>query len=153
MLHSSKYTQTHSQLTFIVSNTVVISLLQAVLNYLDVVDTWPSYIITYLFAETPSPRVIEELTAFFAGNGVPETLAYKFYGACNPEATTELVRQLFYARFSLWNSSDTVRRHSMYYDVRIKKHVRLLVPYFTELLAIREKPVAVPGWYAPKLGV
>jgi len=63
------------------------------------------------------------------------------------------VRQLFYTRFSFWHSSDTVRRHSVYYDVRIKKHVRLHVPYFTELLAIREKPVEVPGWRAPKLGV
>jgi len=84
---------------------------------------------------------------------VPKTVAYKLYCACNPEATTQLVRQLFYTRFSLWHSSDTVRRHSVYYDVRIKKHVRVHVPYFTELLAIREKPVEVPGWHASKLGV
>jgi len=129
------------------------SLLQAVEHYLGDVQTWPSYIITYLFAETPSPRVVEELTAFFAGNGVPKTLAYKLYCACNPETASELLRQLFYTRFSLWHSSDTVRRHSVYYDVRIKKRVRLHVPYFTELLAIKEKPVKVPGWRAPKLGV
>jgi midasin (ATPase involved in ribosome maturation) len=128
------------------------SLLQAVERYLGV-DTWPSNIITYLFAKTPSSRVVEELTEFFASNGVPETLAYKFYGSCNPEAVTELVRQLFFSRFSLWHSSNTVRRHSVYYDVRIKKHVCLNVPYFTELLAIRENPVAVPGWHAPKLGI
>ena len=67
MLHSSKYTQS---LTSIVSNTVVMYLLQAVERYLGGVDTWPSNIITYLFVETPSPRVVEELTAFFAGNGV-----------------------------------------------------------------------------------
>jgi len=129
------------------------SLLQAVEKYLGGIDKWPAYIITYLFAETPSPRVVEELTAFFAGNVVPKTLAYKLYCACNPEAATELLRQLFYARFSMWHSSDTVRRHSMYYDVRIKKHVRLNEPYSTELLVIRENPVPVPGWPAPKLGV
>jgi len=77
------------------------SLLQAVENYLVDVGTWPSYIITYLFAETPSPKVVEELTTFFAGNGVPKTLAYKLYCACNDKATAELVRQLFYTRFSL----------------------------------------------------
>ena len=71
------------------------SLLQAVEQYLGCIGTWPAYIITYIFAETPSPRVVEELTAFFAGNGVPKTLAYKLYCACNPEAATELVRQLF----------------------------------------------------------
>jgi len=129
------------------------SLLQAVEQYLGSINAWPAYIITYLFAETPSPSVVEELTAFFADNGVPKTLAYRLYCACNPEAANELVRQLFYSRFSLWHSSDTVRRHSMYYDVRIKKHVRLNVPYSTELLGLRENPVPIPGWSAPKLGV
>jgi len=129
------------------------SLLQAVEQYLGSIHTWPAYIITYLFAETPSPRFVEELTAFFAGNGVPKTLAYKLHNTCNPEAANELVRQLFYAGFSLWHSSDTVRRHSIYYDVRIKKHVRLNVPYSTELCDLGENPVPVPGWPAPKLGV
>jgi len=108
------------------------SLLQAVENYLgDVGGIWPSkiIIITYLLAE--------KLTTFFAGNGVPKILAYKLYCACNDKATAELVRQLFYTRFSLWHSSDIVRHHSVYYDVRIKQHVRLHVPYFTELLAIK----------------
>ena len=41
----------------------------------------------------------------------------------------------------------------MYYDVCIKKHVRLNISYSTELLAIRENPVAVPGSPAQKLGV
>ena len=63
----------HSQITSIVSNTVVMSLLQVVERYLGGVDTWSSNTITYLFAETPSPRVDEELTEFFAGNGVPKT--------------------------------------------------------------------------------
>ena len=129
------------------------SLLQAVEQYLGSINTGPAYIITYLFAETPSPSVVEELTAFFAGNALPKTLAYRLYSACNPKAANELVRQLFYARFSLCHSSDTVRRHSMYYDVRIKKPVRLNVPYSTELLGLREDPIPVSGWPAPKLGV
>jgi len=129
------------------------SLLQAVEQYLGSIDTWPAYIITYIFAETPSPRVVEELSAFFAGNAVSKTLAYKLYSTCNPEAANELVRQLFYARFSLWHSSDTVRRHSMYYAVRIKKHVRLNVPYSTELCDLGENQVPVTGWPTPKLVV
>jgi len=127
--------------------------LQAVEQYLGSINTWPAYIKTYLFAETPSPRVVQELTAFFAGNAVPKTLAYRLHSARNPEAAKELVRQLFYALLSLWHSSDTVRRHSMYYDVRIKKHVLLNVPYSTELCDLGDNPVPVPGWPAPKLGV
>jgi len=75
----------------------------------------------------------------------------RLYRACNPEAANELVRLLFYTRYSLWHASDTVRRHSMYYDVRMKKLVRRNVPYSTELL--EEKPVPVPGLRAPRLGV
>jgi len=51
------------------------SLLQAVEDHLGPIDTWPTYFIHYLFVGTPSPPVVEELTAFFAGNGLPETLA------------------------------------------------------------------------------
>jgi len=51
-------------------------LLQAGEQYLGSLNTWPASIITYLFAETPSPPVVEELTAFYAGNDVPTTLAY-----------------------------------------------------------------------------
>jgi len=93
-------------------------------------------IIQYVFAETPTPRVVEELSAFFIGNGVPKTLAYWLYHACNPTTTNEFVRELFYMRYSIWQTSDTVRRMSMYYDVRMQKHVRLHVPYFTQLLTI-----------------
>jgi len=129
-------------------------LLHAVEQYLGSIDMWPSCILFRLFAETPSPPVIEYLVAFFAGNGLPQTLAFRLYHACNPTAKNELVRQLFYAGYSLWHTSDTVRRHSMYYDVRIKNLVRLNVPYLLdELLAIRENPVPVPGLPAQKLVV
>jgi len=118
-------------------------LLQVVGQYLGSINTWPASIIFSLFAETPSPRFVEYLKEFFARNALPKTLAYRLYSAFNPEAANELVRQLFYARFFLWHSSDTVRRHSMYYDVRMKKLVRCNVPYSAELL--EENPVPVPG--------
>ena len=133
------------------ANAAAMSPLQAAEQYLGSINTWPSSIIFSLFAETPSPRVIEYLTDFFSGNALPKTLAYRLYSACNPEAANELVRQLFYARFSLWHSSDTVRRHSLYYNVRLKKLVRLNVPYLPELP--EENLVPVPGLQAPRLGV
>ena len=129
------------------------SLLHAIEQYLGSNDSWPSSIIYRLFAETRSPSVVKELVAFFAGNGVPQTRACSLYNACNP-TTKELVRQLFYARYSLWHTSDTVRRYSMYYDIRIKKHVRRDVSYFRDFLDDgRENSVLVPGSAAPKLGV
>jgi len=151
MPNSRTYTQ--SQLTAMAAsnaNAAAMSPLQAAEQYLGSINTWPSSIIFSLFAETPSPRVIEYLTEFFSGNALPKTLAYKLYSACNPEAANELVRQLFYTRFSLWHSSDTVRRHSLYYDVRLKKLVDHNVPYLPELP--EENPVPVPGLQAPRLG-
>jgi len=126
-------------------------LLQAVEQYLGSIHTGHSCIITNLFAETPSLPVVEYLTAFIAGNVVPTTLAYRLYRACNPEAANELVRQLFYTRYSLSHASDTVRRLSMYYDVRMKKLVRRNIPYSTELL--EENTLPVPGLRTPRLGV
>jgi len=148
MPNSRKYTQSLTDITAN-ANAAAMSLLQAAEQYLGSINTWPSSIIFSLFAETPSPTIVEYLTEFFAGNDVPKT--YRLYSTCNPEAANELVRQLFYARFFLWHSSDTVRRHSMYYDVRMKKLVRRNVPYLPELL--EENPVPVPGLQAPRLGV
>jgi len=133
------------------ANAAAMSPLQAAEKLLGFINTWPSSIIFSLFTETPSATVIEYLTDFFSGNALPNTLAYRLYSACNPEAANDLVRQLFYTRFSLWHSSDTVRRHSMYYDVRLKKLVRRNVPYLPELP--EEKPVPVPGLQPPPLGV
>jgi len=103
------------------ADATAMSLLQAIEDHLGSIYTWPVSIINYLFVDTPTPSVVEELTAFFAGNGVPQTLSYRLYRACNPPATNEFLRQLFYTRYSLWHTSDTFRHLTSYYDVRIKK--------------------------------
>jgi len=95
------HTHTHSQLTAMATataaaNAAAMSPLQAAEHQFVSINTWPSSIIFSLFAETPSPRVIEYLTDFFSGNALPKTLAYTLYSACNPEAANEIVRQLFY---------------------------------------------------------
>ena len=42
---------------------------------------------------------------------------------------------------------------SSYYDMRMQKHVRLHVPYSTQLLGVRENLIPIPGMSAPLLGV
>jgi len=95
---------------------------------------------------------VEDLTAFFIGNRVPCALAYRLYHACNP-AINQLVRQLFHTRYSIWQTSNTVRRLPRYYDVRMKKHVRLHVPYSAQLLTYAEHAIPIPVMSAPPLGV
>ena len=53
-----------SQLTATAVANNAILLLQAVEQYPDSINTWPSCIIFSLFAETPSPCVIKYLTDF-----------------------------------------------------------------------------------------
>jgi len=128
------------------------SLLQAVEDHLGATDIWPASVIHYLFVDTPSPKVVEELTTFFIGNGVPKTLAYRLYHACNP-ATNELVRHLFYTRYSIWETSKPDRGMSSYYDMRMHKHARLRVPYSTRLLTYTEIAIPIPDTRAPPLGI
>jgi hypothetical protein len=109
------------------------SLLYAVESRLGPIDTWPSYIIEYLFVNTPTPEVVKELTAFFYGNGVSKSSAYWLYHACNhAAATTEHVRALFYLRYFLWQKSSYVQRISPYYNVFLKKFVYLSGSYYTQ---------------------
>jgi len=46
-------------------------------------DTWPTYIIGYLFVDLPSPPIVRKLSTFFYGNNVPLYIASKLYLACN----------------------------------------------------------------------
>jgi hypothetical protein len=77
------------------------SLLHVVESHLGHIDMWPSYVIEYLFVNTSTPEVVKDLTAFFFGNGVSKSLAYRLYHASNPTTTTESVRELFYLRYFL----------------------------------------------------
>ena len=91
--------------------------------YLGPIDTCPSYIIEYLFVNTPTPQVVKEVTAFFYGNDVPKALSYRLFHTCNATTTTESVRELFYERYFIWQKSKYVQRISTYYNVLVKKFV------------------------------
>jgi len=39
------------------------------------IETWPSYIIRFLFLNCPRPQIIKKITAFFYGNGITPFLA------------------------------------------------------------------------------
>ena len=127
------------------------SLLYVVEDYLGPIDTWPAYIIEYLIVHTPTPEVIKELTAFFFGNGVPESLAYRFYSACNPQTSTMAsVRDLFYVRYFLWVKCKYIHRMARYYNVTLKKFVYLSGSYYNRSLESLEPVMDRPD---PALGI
>ena len=128
------------------------SLLYAVEVYLGPIDTWPAYILEYLFVNSPTPEVIKELTAFFFGNDVPKSLAYRLYNACTPTTTTPCVRELFYTRYFLWQKGKYILRMARYYDMTLKKFVYLRGSYYTQFDPIgSHEPVM--DWPDPALGI
>jgi hypothetical protein len=101
-------------------------------SHLDPIDTWPSFIIEYLFIVTPTQDVITELAAFFSGNCVSMSSAYRLYRACNPTAkSNQHVRALFYARYFLWQNSSYILYGSRYYNVFLQEFVYLKDSYDT----------------------
>jgi hypothetical protein len=61
-------------------------LLEAVEEHLGPIDSWPTYIIRYMFTDHPTPvksANLKKVIAFFFGNGVPCALACQLYHACN----------------------------------------------------------------------
>ena len=133
--------------------TQTMSLLHAVEEYLGPIDTWPAYIIEYLVVNSPTAEVIKELTAFFFGNGVPESLAYRLYNTCNPTTSTVAsVRDLFYVRYFLWQKGKYLLRMAKYYDMTLKKFVYLSGSYYTQFDPIGSHEPVI-GWPDPAIGI
>jgi hypothetical protein len=61
------------------------SLLDRVEQRLGPINTWPTYIIRFLFAENPTRIIVKKLTAFMVGNGVYVNIAADLYLLCNNE--------------------------------------------------------------------
>jgi hypothetical protein len=128
------------------------SLLYAVEDHLGPIDTWPSYIIEYLFLQTPTPEAVKKLAAFFSGNCVSMSSAYRLYHACNPAArTTQHVRAFFKVRHFLWQNSSYVLYRSTYYNVFLKNWSISRIPTtpFHPIHSV-EPDIWVP---APALGI
>jgi hypothetical protein len=92
------------------------SLIRAAEHHLGPIDTWPSYIIRFLFFEVTHPGVVKKLTAFFFGNDVPLDIAKTVYRLCNDTYSqdTEMKIDHFYW---LWQSSHYKRHMASYYNM------------------------------------
>ena len=110
------------------------------------IETWPSYIIEYLFLLPSAPWVVAELCAFFCGNGIPLTLAYHLYRACNPKVHSS-VRQLFEERYSIWAEHTNTLLMGTYYNMRLGQFVCLCGAAYTG------PPIPVFGKPPPFLGI
>jgi hypothetical protein len=85
--------------------------------------TWPTEILCYLLVDVQNPRRVEELSAFFFGNGLPYRLAWRLYKACNPTVTRATLEEMFdfYSSWGKWWYTPHVLEY--YYNTRFEKFV------------------------------
>lgn len=98
-------------------------LLTALESRLGSVDTWPSYILRFLFVDLPNAATIRRVAGFFYGNGVEYYLAAEFYGLCSPSAGIA-VKEHVHWLYLHWQRSPGKRRVA-YYDVAARRHLYL----------------------------
>ena len=102
-------------------------LLDAMTSHLGQLDSWPTYILQFLFIDHPSPvrsKKLKRVMAFFYGNDVPLELACTFYNACNgtaPRFVVEQSRQWY----CVWQSSRYERHMADYYSMISKKFINI----------------------------
>ena len=61
---------------------------------LGTIETWPSYVIRYLFLNCTRPLKIKKMTAFFYGNGITLSLAIRLYQICTDKYTSHVANTI-----------------------------------------------------------
>jgi hypothetical protein len=94
-------------------------LLEAVNNRLGTMESWPSYILRYLFVENSVQERLKVLCAFFYSNGLPCHLAYQLYYMCNPYTTIKIKVQVK-TYYNNWIKNLHTADKMYYYNLRVK---------------------------------
>ena len=88
------------------------------------IDTWPSYILRFLFVDVPLKATVRPVAGFFCGNKIECNLAAQFFRLCNDRAgmtVTEQIHQL-YVR---WQRSPWTYQMMEYYNMQLRRHLYL----------------------------
>jgi hypothetical protein len=95
--------------------------LQQAEQHLGQIDTWPTYIIRYLFINVPKPCIVRKFTAFFYGNDIPVSIASQLYKACNDKYNLQ-VNEYICDLHSHWQRC-RYKIHMSEYYVRLHKFI------------------------------
>ena len=121
-------------------------------QHLGQIDTWPTYIIRYLFIDVPKPSIVRKLTAFFYGNDIPVSIASQLYNACNDKYNLQVTENIC-DLYSHWQRCRYKIHMSEYYNVRLHKFIwingtaltfirrRAIYDADLEVLAVRTHPM------------
>jgi len=93
--------------------------LSIVENRLGSVQTWPTYVITYMFAEDPTMPSVRMVAAFMYGNNVPLREAIECYQACNG-GRLRFIDESMHEWYYIWDRSWCKWHMEAYYSVEIR---------------------------------
>jgi hypothetical protein len=100
------------------------SLLESVEYRLGPINSWPSYIIRFLFVDIPTPTIVRKVTAFFVGNGVSVSIVADLYLLCTDHWHSRISDDMYGINF-VWQR----RMHNIhlyeYYNVLQCKYLWL----------------------------
>jgi hypothetical protein len=82
------------------------------------VDSWPTYIVLFMFVE-PNDREMKQVAGFMYGNEVPLQTAANCYIACIGQQYSREIKKVLYSWYNTW---DTRYRHNVdYWNMRLKR--------------------------------
>jgi hypothetical protein len=92
------------------------SLIHAVEHHLGPIDTWPSYILRFLFVHYVTTNAVKKVAAFFFGNDVPLDITKPIYRLCNDTYSQDTEMQIDHF-YRLWQSSYYKKHMASYYNM------------------------------------
>ena len=87
---------------------------------LGTIETWPSFIIRFLFLNCPRPQIIKKITAFFYGNGITLSLPIRLCQICNDKYTSPVVNTVSNV-YLKWQRNRFNPHIFHYYDVQRRR--------------------------------
>ena len=83
------------------------------------VDSWPSYVLRYMFFLEPNSRVMKKVAAFLYRNNVRGSDAVACYNASNG-LNQRRVETMLKARYFVWDRDEYQRHKEQYYSMSLK---------------------------------
>ena len=96
--------------------TVVMNPLQAVVDLLVDVDSWPIYVIYNIFVDVPYPSSVKKVAAFIYGNGFPIDIGVKCFNAFNGELSS-FVSHAMDTWYAIWDKNLYTKLKAEYYSM------------------------------------
>ena len=111
-------------------------------QHLGQIDTWPTYVIRYVFIDVPKPSIVRKLTAFFYGKDIPVSIASQLYNVCNDKYNLQVTEYIC----DLHSHGQRCRykfHMSEYYNVRLYKFIWIIGTALNQLEKVKPEVTVI----------